>query len=368
MDLAAQTTRSRRTAAVLASALLLGTAVGCTPHEAARRPPHGSPTGTSRPASSPTAAPVHWLAALPQGKAPAWPWLVPGRDGVAGTLHQPGGTLLRLPAAVGHVDSFARYRGGVVASDNDGGTVTWLAGSGKVVRQGRASSIPVVASQDGRHVAYVMDGTLHVGDATGTSAAEGTTRVGEQTEVVGFLAGGAALYADGDSGTPVYRITGTAAPARFGPVEHVDATCAGRSMVAGLAHHFRDELVVGYPDGTPVWSSSAWQVAAFSPDCRYVAATPLLDGEATSLAIIELSSGRVVARSAFNRQVLLAGPPVFESARAILFVADQGPEGDPSAGAAVLRLGLDGTVERATALVHPQADAPGPGIKLAAGP
>ena len=166
-----------------------------TPSVTASSSPSPSPsamqTATPRPMPSPAPPPGDAVPVLPgqlpAGQPPAVPWL----DGR--TLHHDG-TTAQLPGSYSDV---AGYRGGwlAVQDTSQGQHLVRIDASGK--ETGRApGGVQIATSADGTQLAWVEDGALHRGLASGHSETEDTLPVpaGHDAQVVGFGPGGQVVY------------------------------------------------------------------------------------------------------------------------------------------------------------------------------
>ncbi len=306
--------------------------------------PSTSPTPSESPTSSPSATPQDGAVPLtldgtPAG-APPKILYVDGR-----TVHTDGATTT-LP---GRYADVTPYRGGWLAVENttDGAKVVRIDGTGKVT--GTApGGYRIAVSGDGTQVAWVENGALVRGIASGMAEVEDSQKLpaGTTAEVVGFAAGEVVYVVDG--ATPSVHVTDLAGHDRVltGLIGARGASDAG-AFVAGETRY--------NADGTSCWvlrtvstgkdrfpEQCAWTLEAASPDGRYVMGVPSsTDGiGASSVAVMDSATGDVVT--------------TFKSPRnPFTFVTETAWEDDTHLLAVtyqqgtwqILRLGVDGSVE-----------------------
>src|SRR5262245_43076297 len=131
------------------------------------------------------------------------------------------------------------------------------------------------------------------------------------------------------------------------------ATEAG-GLVAGEARDFRRSAVVGARTGSVRWQTPpSWILERFSASGRYVAGTQSVGVQPSSdvgdiVGIFDAETGHLLLQKTLPGLVL-AGQPVWEGDDAVLVVAE-----DRSGREAVVRVGMDGTVTRATGALQDQ--------------
>ncbi|HET7684315.1 MAG TPA: hypothetical protein VFK34_11680 [Marmoricola sp.] len=346
VDLRRQT--RRRWATGLAAAAVVVVAVPAAlllPGHEDAGPVTPSPTPTVAPDKlpdpSPDATQQNVLEGLPVGAAPNWPYLL------GTTVHLPDGSTVALPGAakdsdLADVGGFVSYRGGWLVADS-GMRMTRYDSSGGVVAQGEGNSI--VTSSDGTRVAYLLGGKAFVGSRSGMS--EGEQELAGDTGgegLVGLVRDGA-VYVPGAGAVRLMRYDGT-----VGSIDDVYIATA-TSDSANLVGGYVDEHTGGVVDldtGTVLWREG-WRALSFSPDGRLLAAVPMDDnGEPSELAMLDARTGATVARAPLvDNGIQLNGAPVWEDETHLLFVADSGP----SPHQAILRMGTESGLERATPAV-----------------
>ncbi len=306
---------------IAAAACGLSLLSACSP---AAEPTNGSGT--------PSAAPP----AVPTGAAPAVPH-------VAGRWYVTPDRRLRLPGGRRGVTGAVVYDDGLLVADAT--TFEGTVGLARV-RDGRwasreqcSSGVPAV-SADGRFVAWATTlcpesgdtsvGAIHRARASGGS--EVVLPVGAGlVSVVGFL-GRRIVYNLGfvggawttDLASAPRRIPGIAGAADVSP----------RGLVIG---YLRDGTtgVVARPDGTVLWRSASG-LTSFSPE-----GTRVLAGDSGGLTVLRARDGADVASLGTPGHGEV-GEVVWETERTLLAIWYDGTR------TAIVRLGVDGRVERAT--------------------
>lgn len=133
-------------------------------------------------------------------------------------------------------------------------------------------------------------------------------------------------------------------------VSHVEvprgATPFG-DLVAGLAPGLTDSLVVDTDTGEVQWRLADWSLGRFSPAGRYVVgirsgAPPPLGSGGDRVGVFDAATGHDVMQRALPG-LLLDSLPVWEDDDSVLLVAE-----DRAERQAIIRVGLDGAVTRAT--------------------
>jgi hypothetical protein len=304
-----------------------------------------SPTPTVAPDKLPEPTPdapqQNALDSLPIGAAPNWPYLL------GSTVHLPDGGTTTLPGAaqdsdLADVGGFVSYRGGWLVADS-GMRMTRYDSSGTVVAQGEGNSI--ATSSDGTRVAYLLGGNAFVGSRSGMG--EGAQQLAGDTGAEGLvgLVRDGAVYVPAIGAIHLLRYDGT-----VGAVDDVYLPTA-TSDSANLVGGYVDEHTGGVVDldsGTVLWREG-WRPLSFSPDGKLLAAVPLAEnGDPSELAMLDARTGATVARAPLaGNRLYLDGTPVWEDETHLLFVADSGP----SPHQAILRMGTESGLERATPAV-----------------
>lgn len=291
------------------------------------------------PAAQPTdstGTPAALPPAVPTGSAPAVPY-------VAGRWYVAPDRRLRLPGRRG-VTGAVVYDDGLLVADAR--TFEGTVGLARV-RHGRwasvtqcSSGVPAV-SADGRHVAWATTLCPESGDTT-TGAVHRARTDGTHEEVrpvgtglvsiVGFL-GRDVVYQLGFSGG-VWVSDMRSAPRRIPGIDHARDTNTRRSLVLGGRGDRTDRAV--RPDGTVRWRLEQGDLVAFNPGGTRVAALRddrllvLRSRDGSRVAILDLPAG------------VDGWSVTWETGRTLLALRyDAGR-------VAVVRLSLDGRVERAT--------------------
>ncbi|HET9499760.1 MAG TPA: hypothetical protein VFO98_05835 [Marmoricola sp.] len=332
----------RRWATGLAAAAVLVVAVPAAlllPGDETTGPVDPSPTPTAVPDKLPeptrTSAPDESvLAELPAGAGPNWPYLHEGQ------VQFSNGATAALPGGAAAVKTFVNYRGGWLVADDATATTTWYDNTGAAVRSGRGLSI--VTSSDALRVGYLMADRAHLGDTTGMAEGEQTWPTpGVLDGLVGFVRDGLVVTAGGGD---VRLLAWDGTTKAVAHLQAATASSDAADLVGGLVDHDQG-AVVDLSTGRALWTEG-WRPLAFSPDGHLLAAVPLADnGDPSELAILDARTGATVARTALvTNRIYLRGTPVWEDETHLLFVADSGP----TPAEAILRMGTDSGLERAT--------------------
>lgn len=340
--------RTRRIAAgtglAAAVAILVPAALvaGTGPDRADRAPGPATEAPTPTPSGRVTAI----GATAPRGEGPAVSWM----EGTV--LHQPDGSTTDLGAAYVEVTP---YDGGWAAVDLAEGTTSFLDADGEVSETFQGHSLAV--SVDGESMASVLTATYGDQDI-GLYPVTGVGPGGYLSSVVS--AGGTADLA-GFTGTQEIAYTLTSAkghsgawitdwaqePRRLPGLINVQAASQVSGVVSGLTSV--DELepgscsaVVAVDSGRTRWETCDHTLEAFSPDGRHVIGTEdYHDGiGGDTVAILDATDGTVLVEYT-TREVGFTGSAVWETSSTALVTTHQDGEWY------VLRLSLDGTVERA---------------------
>lgn len=333
--------RRRTAAAALAAAVVAVIAVptalvlGGEP-DAAPPPSHQvTPSPTPSPSPSKNALPGLALSRVQLGTAPSIPYVT------GHTIHL-GSTTVTIPSTIRTPAAVAAYHGGWLVQDQRGPGAQFD-NQGRTLRRGIGE---LKTSADGVQIAFgARNGKVLVG----TEMAEGVQSFGiaKPGHVVGFLSGGRLIYDDnaGQPGSVLMMGNGPQPPlgALFGATDANEST----DLVAGMTDQ-TEFAVVSAASGKILWRSKQWVPLSFSPNGRYVSATPPRDGgDVERLAILDARSGRLVTTLRLgSRGLSLQANPVWESDTSMVF----GVEEQRAPVQAILRLSADGSVDRATAV------------------
>ena len=148
------------------------------------------------------------------------------------------------------------------------------------------------------------------------------------------------------------------------------ASSENANLVSGLARDASSYAVVDAITGDVRWQTPTWTLATFSTSGRYVAGAQgprFGNSGVNAIAIFDAATGRPVMHREFA-SFILVGLPVWEGDDDVLVVAQ-----DAKGREAILRIGLDGTVTRATPVVQdtqpPESGRPPPTLfRLASSP
>lgn len=284
---------------------------------------------------------------LPVGPAPAVAYVD------RGTYVDPHGRRTPLPDERG-ISGVTPYDGGFLVSDS-----TWFERSNglELVRAGRpvpgwfparrCSSGTPAASDDGRYVAWVATlcpesgltgpGQVHRARTAGTG--EVTEPLGSQSSVVGFL-GHRVVYVESTPGR-VLVTDFDEPPRRIPRLDSVVDIDEQHGRLIGVRGD-RARVVVDL-DGRVLWRSQHGSLGSFSPRGER-----LLAWRPQRLTVLDADDGSVV--TTLESPSRWATSTAWEDEEHLLVVAARGGR------SAVVRLGLDGTVERTTPVV---AERPG---------
>jgi hypothetical protein len=300
-------------------------------------PTTAPPTVTKSP--SPGNGPL-LLSSIEEGRAPGTPYLQ-GRIFVAAD-----GSRTALPGKR-PVSEFTVYHGGWLVVDADDAHLYQYDNEGNETDLGRNGIVRV--SGDQMQTLYEAGGVTKIGISTGMGEGEQTVPLPKDAGVVGFV-GQDLVYGTGN-GTWVHPADGGAdrkLPELIGP----QATSPGTGLVGGMVAtgDAGDGVLGAVADAntdTMLWKNR-WRPLSFSPDGKYVAAVPAGDnGDAEWIAILDARTGRTVQHmQLFDRKLYLMGLPpaiAWDEDDSLLFdVADK------TGHEAILRLGVDGSLTRAT--------------------
>jgi hypothetical protein len=296
-----------------------------------------SPSPTATTALPPGVTPLT-LDGTPAGAAPKLTYL----DGR--TVHTDGAAT-ELPARYAAV---VGYHGGWLAQGmgNDGPTIVHIDGTGKVTSTA-PGGYGIAVNGDGTLVAWVEDGVLKRGIASGMGEGEDTQKLpaGQDARVIGFAANDV-----------VYSLPGDKDTVHATDLNGHDRVLSG--LIGARATHDFAGLVGGETrynsDGTSCWvlrdlasgkdrfEECDWALQAVGPDAKYVVGVPSdCDGLGCSrLAVLDATSGKVVKEFASTADAqLFTTDLAWEDETHLLAVAFQ--QGTWQ----ILRLGVDGSVE-----------------------
>lgn len=302
-------------------------------------PPTTPPTTPSSP--SPTAQP---LSDIPMGSPLDVMYL---HDG---TVHYAGGGTVQLPGDPKGVSAFTSYHGGWLVVDQDANTITQYDSSGNVVRSGSNGMLAVSGAT--AQTAFQMDSTIRIGTPTG----EGEQTVPAHTGgLVGLLSTGV-VYNDGK----VILADGSGKTRQVQGLDSATTTYVPGDLVGGFVSdgHGTEPVaggVVNAKTGEVVWQNQ-WLPVAFSQDGKYVAAVIAGDnGETEAVAILDAAKGTVVAQMHLvdNKRYLHDRMVMFGQDDSALFPVD-----DATGHEAVVRLGTDNKITRATPIAPTVGIAP----------
>lgn len=268
-----------------------------------------------------------------------------------------GGETVRIPQAY---DQIAAYRDGWIATVRDQGlTTVQILDSTFTVLANIPDASPLTVADDGSSVAYAYsDGIRWIVvdvDPAGERAERTTplpdAPVEASVRTIGFLSASEVVVAQVDpaDGTETtYVATGTEAAGLPGLIDAVSASPV-TGMVAGTTRVDGAESCSAVIDGraqtAPVWTTCDHQLGAFSPDgAHLVGFADVPDGPSPTLSILDATTGRSVldfeVAGARDRVVGIAPEVAWEDAQTLLATYVDGNR------QYVVRLGLDGTVER----------------------
>jgi hypothetical protein len=322
----------------------------------------GSPDSAPGPAVSsktPNPSTGPGLDSIARGKAIGEPYL---EDNV---IHYTPNNDVQLPD--GNWTSFAPYHGGTIAATS-GRTpmVSQFDGTGKLVASHIGTGIAMSNDQlqtmwwwaDG------ANGTGHLLSGISSGMADGEARVAiEPVTPVGYFAGNGVYDIDTDPGgveitcfsncvthldnlTRATDVFETDGPQDSTALFAGDIPDPDGSQCAGVVELKRSELATTgtrHVSPTVLWHNcDGVRLGQFSPDGRYVVAFAS-NGLFGNAFILDAATGHRVASYDGKVGVAFDGPVVWEDATHLLAEVK-----DPSGNWAVLRIGTDGSVERAS--------------------
>jgi hypothetical protein len=311
-----------------------------TPPPSVSPSPHPPSPSTTTHAPRPTKGPL-LLSSVEEGPAPSVDYL-------QGRIFVPiDGNKFALPGNR-PVTEFTSYHGGWLLVDADKGHLYQYDSQGRESDLGRNGMLAV--SGDGGPTAFQTATGTKIGIATGMGEGEQTVPLPKDAGIVGFL-GPNLVYSRASGGAWVHQDSG--ADRRLPLLANADSASRDGTRVAGqVATSPAGDGVAGalldVNSGRLLWQDG-WRLLSFSPDGKYLAGVPVGDnGDAATIAIIDAATGKAVQQMhLIDRKLYLAGLPpaiAWEDDDSLLFdVADR------TGHEAILRLRLDGTVNRATA-------------------
>ncbi|MCW2755152.1 MAG: hypothetical protein JWQ32_2563 [Marmoricola sp.] len=278
-----------------------------------------------------------------------------------GVLHNSDGSTRQLPfSASNGLTAITPYLGGyLVANDRQAGNVSLYDGSGKVVASGPGSS-RFVTTSDGVETAYTMNGRLYSNPGSGMASGDGAIgRIASGGWPLGYLQSGLLLRTGSVAagGTPQLELVGGGqVPSAIQALSEITAADDVNDVAAGITVTGEGQVVSAKTD-RPLWSSVTWVPDAFDGVGKYVAASDTVrhgtrgqmsDGYATKIAILDVSSGHVIASADLaGKGLRVVGSPVFDDSENLIAVVRQ-----TNGVEAILRLSpTTGRLDRATRLV-----------------
>lgn len=298
------------------------------------------------------------LEGLPQG---ADPQVDVFHDGQVRTA---AGDTLDVPQTDADVETIISYHGGWLLATQDSNSMYGDATVRQFDAQGdEVNAIPGTAtfavSNDGTRAAwwtYGASGELHVAGVSGMAEGDGMvheTGPGDYVIPIGFVADGEVVYQATGKKSPTVKVTDFAGNERtidgLFSAESTDETnnrIAGRTDSGGTWR----SAVVDAATGEEVWHKDGWTLGRFSPDGEYVIGFSG-DADPMRIGILDADTGDVVAEVDLLHDYGLNHVQVVWEEDSVLvsaFVMD-GTDAEPHAGA-LLRIGLDGSVERASSV------------------
>lgn len=245
--------------------------VGPTGQHTATSTPSPDTTRSTAPAPSTTVPVVP--SELPQGDPPTVPWLE-GR-----TLHHDG-TTTELPP--GRWSDVAAYRGGwlAVQESNRGNRLVRIDAGGAVTSD-KPGGVRIDTSADGTQLAWVEDGVLHRGLASGHSEGEDTQTVpkGYDAQVAGFASAGSVVYTltgttDANAGDQTVHVTDFTDDRTVPGLVHARSSNDEAGLVAGTTRFDANTggacFAMVFPSGEQLWSDCRHSVDTLSPAGRFV--------------------------------------------------------------------------------------------------
>jgi hypothetical protein len=210
---------------------------------------------------------------LPQGDPPTVPW-VEGR-----TLHHDG-TTTELPP--GRWSDVAGYRGGwlAVQESDTGNRLVRIDATGTVTSD-KPGGVRIDTSADGTQLAWVEDGVIHRGLASGHSEGEDTQPVpeGYDAHVAGFAPGGSVVYTlagmtDQNAGDQTVHVTDFTDDRTVPGLVHARSANDEAGLIAAGTGYDVDSgggcFAVVSPSGERLWDDCEQSADTLSPSGRFV--------------------------------------------------------------------------------------------------
>jgi hypothetical protein len=349
-----QRRRAVAAGAAVAAALAIAVPVGLTMTGPAQRsdvPPATQPptvTGTVR--IDPRSAPV--------GEPPA----VPLVDSTARTVTV-GDEVVTLPKSYEQVTQFGDGWIGAIRQEDGRWTVDWLTPDLEVEDSTQGNS-ELTVSPDGSRVAWAFfdglawrvlnhDTAREELERAGTPVPQGAA--GSEVGTVGFVSDDEVLgyQLDEASGTFSYFLADAEDLVPYPGIEEPASASPATGMVAGRTTVDDGRSCAATFDGRtrsaePLWTDCERELTPFSPDGSLLAAFPTADqgtdGDPPGVSILDAATGRPLVDFAVtparSRVVDVATQVVWEDDEHLLATYTDGDQ------QYVVRLGLDGTVER----------------------
>ena len=345
--------RALTAGAAVATALAIAVPVGLTMN--GRAPRSDVPPATQTPPPAITGPVLIDPRSADVGEAPGVPLIVSGEhsrvllDGEEYAIGTAGW------------DQITPYGDGWLAtrpSDDQGGRVMEIVTDAFGVEDGPVDSSWFTVSADGTRVAWsehdgagdwrIVNSDIDRKDEPASSALPGTRA--ETVRIVGFLSSDEVVLAQtdpGDGSETTYVATGPF-NAELPGLTHAVSASPVTGMVAGMTHADGAESCSAAVDGrartAPVWTTCEHLLGAFSPDGgRLIGFANIPDGPSPSLSILDATTGDPVldfeVTGARDRVVGIV-EAVWEDDETLLATYIDGNQ------QYVVRLGLDGTVER----------------------
>ncbi|KQZ76180.1 hypothetical protein [Nocardioides sp. Root151] len=307
------------------------------------------------------AAATQALEDLPAGDAPGVDYVYEN------TVHVADGSTLPLPQTQASIITAAGYHGGwlVGTADNEGinGDVTLrqFDAQGTEVSATEAAG-SLVVSNDGTQLAWWTwnqkdkVGELHSAGASGMGEGDGAVQeTGKASYVlpVGYVGVGELVFQPTVEGVgPTVKVADFTDNVRdidtlgsASGTDQINNRIAGQAPGDGLTGR-----VVDGTTGEEIWHKDGWRLGRFSPDGTHLIAYESNSPDPQPIAILDAATGEVVTQiNLHDEHGLGYGDVVWEDDDSLLVNAYvfAGTDAEPHPGA-LLRLGLDGDLERAT--------------------
>ena len=190
---------------------------------------------------------------------------------------------------------------------------------------------------------FLTGGRLVVG---GTST---VTPKGEAYQPVGELPGGIVAWVTGVTRTHVVVVRPDGSERPLPHVAYPAGTSTAADLVAGPTAGLQASVVVDGSTGRVLWRQAGWSLSRFSASGRYVAGRQGVlvedaDPTGATIGIWDAATGRQLVAAALPGLTVLSGPS-WEGDGSVLVVAE-----DSRQQQAIVRVGLDGSITRATSV------------------